>query len=182
MFGEIYGIDVPKEMIERGREECPVKGVHFILGSGRDLAGLDDQFFDYCFSYIVFQHIPSKDIVWDYLTETYRVLKPGGMFQLHFSKATAGTVIKSSALRILPPALHRPLAVAYRAATLRWVRGVPVRPAHVGSLRTWSGVSMSPLEVTVKLAETGFEEISILDDPGRNHRFWAIGKKPVLAG
>ena len=104
------------------------------------------------------------------------------MFQLHFSKATASTVIKSGALRILPPALHRPLAVAYRAATLRWVRGVPVRPAHVGSLRTWSGVSMSPLEVTMKLAGTGFEEISILDDPGRNHRFWAIGKKPVLAG
>ena len=41
---------------------------------------------------------------------------------------------------------------------------------------------MSPLEVTMKLAGTGFEEISILDDPGRNHRFWAIGKKPVLAG
>jgi hypothetical protein len=38
-----------------------------------------DDKFDFVYSYAVFQHIPSRDIVFGYLRDAFRVLKPGGI-------------------------------------------------------------------------------------------------------
>jgi len=38
-------------------------------------------FFDFVFSFITFQHIPAKWIVYSYISEIGRVLKPGGLFK-----------------------------------------------------------------------------------------------------
>jgi len=38
-----------------------------------------DCYFDFVYSWIVFQHIPSKEVVLTYLREAQRVLKPGGI-------------------------------------------------------------------------------------------------------
>jgi hypothetical protein len=38
-----------------------------------------DAYFDFIYSYIVFQHIPSREIVLNYLREAQRALKPGGV-------------------------------------------------------------------------------------------------------
>ena len=48
-------------------------------GNGPDLAQFADNYFDFVYSYAVFQHIPSRDVVFEYLTEARRVLKPGGI-------------------------------------------------------------------------------------------------------
>jgi hypothetical protein len=40
-----------------------------------------DDFFDFLYSYAVFQHIPARAVVLRYLTEAYRVLKPGGVLR-----------------------------------------------------------------------------------------------------
>ena len=37
--------------------------------------------FDFAFSSIVFQHIPSRDIVENYVREVHRLLRPGGLFK-----------------------------------------------------------------------------------------------------
>ena len=79
-FGEIHGVDVSDEMIARARER--LKGIphaHAHAGSGSDLAQFADSSFDYVYSYAVFQHIPSRDVVFSYLHEAVRVLKPGGL-------------------------------------------------------------------------------------------------------
>ena len=44
-----------------------------------------DGSFDFVYSHAVFQHIPSRDVVLDYLQETRRVLKPGGIFHGQFN-------------------------------------------------------------------------------------------------
>jgi SAM-dependent methyltransferase len=82
-FGEVDAIDISPEMIKRGieyKEKFGARNVRFHLGSGKDLAGFGNKQFDFCFSYIVFQHIPSVDLIFDYVREIGRVLKPGGMF------------------------------------------------------------------------------------------------------
>src|SRR5712672_1421147 len=48
---------------------------------GAGLALYRDEFFDFVYSYAVFQHIPSRDVVFSYLTEARRVLKPGGILR-----------------------------------------------------------------------------------------------------
>jgi SAM-dependent methyltransferase len=57
------------------------------IGSGSDLAFLPDEQFDLAFSYIVFQHIPSRGIIENYVRETARVLKPGGVFKFQLNGA-----------------------------------------------------------------------------------------------
>ena len=82
MFGEVHGVDVSGGMIERAREllaDCP--NVHLYQNSGTDLSLLGDLKFDFAFSFIAFQHIPSNAIIENYVREVYRVLRPGRLFK-----------------------------------------------------------------------------------------------------
>ena len=79
-FGEIHGVDISEEMAAMARrrlESVPQARVH--VTSGADLAMLADEYFDFAYSYTVFQHIPDAAIVLNYLREARRVLKPGGI-------------------------------------------------------------------------------------------------------
>ena len=93
-FGRVAAVDISEEMIRGARErlaDCP--NVEWFVGSGSDLAMLPDAAFDLAFSYIVFQHIPSRDVIRSYVRETARVLRPGGFFkfQLHGDPSLAHT-------------------------------------------------------------------------------------------
>jgi SAM-dependent methyltransferase len=79
-FGEIHGVDVSDEMAALARQrlrDTPNAQVH--VTSGADLRTFEDDWFDFIYSYVVFQHIPSKEIVLGYLREAQRVLRPGGV-------------------------------------------------------------------------------------------------------
>jgi SAM-dependent methyltransferase len=81
-FAEIHGVDVSDEMIRLARERLrDLPNAHLHHGSGADLGMFADGQFDFVYSYAVFQHIPSRDIVFDYLREARRVLKPGGIMR-----------------------------------------------------------------------------------------------------
>jgi ubiquinone/menaquinone biosynthesis C-methylase UbiE len=81
-FGEIHGVDVSDEMIRLARERlCDTPNAHPHHGSGADLRLFPDSKFDFVYSYAVFQHIPSRDVVFSYLREARRVLKPGGILR-----------------------------------------------------------------------------------------------------
>src|SRR5690349_956781 len=81
-FREIHGVDVSDEMIRLARErlrDVPNAVLHH--GSGADLGMFRDDSFDFVYSYAVFQHIPSREVVFEYLREARRVLKPGGILR-----------------------------------------------------------------------------------------------------
>src|SRR5436309_163110 len=81
-FGEIHGVDVSDEMIRLARER--LRGVYNAQphhNSGADLALFAESRFDFVYSYAVFQHIPSRDVVFSYLREARRVLKTGGILR-----------------------------------------------------------------------------------------------------
>ncbi len=85
-FGEIHGIDVSDEMIRRAEvnlQDIPHAHPHHT--SGADLAPFADESFDFVYSYAVFQHIPSLDVVMNYLREARRVLKPGGLLRVQMN-------------------------------------------------------------------------------------------------
>jgi len=82
-FGEIHGIDVSDEMIAQARAKLhDIPHAHLHHTSGSDLSLFPANHFDFVYSYAVFQHIPSADVVFSYLRETERVLKPGGFARL----------------------------------------------------------------------------------------------------
>src|SRR5215831_11496084 len=79
-FGEIHGVDVSEEMVALARQNLKhIPHAHLHVTSGSDLVIFSDDFFDFVYSYIVFQHIPDRDVVWNYLRESRRVLKRGGV-------------------------------------------------------------------------------------------------------
>ncbi len=81
-FGEIHGVDVSDQMIRLARERLRnAPNAHAHHSSGSDLARFPDEKFDYVYSYAVFQHIPSRDVVLQYLREARRVLKTGGILR-----------------------------------------------------------------------------------------------------
>jgi ubiquinone/menaquinone biosynthesis C-methylase UbiE len=85
-FGEIHGIDVSDEMIAHARRKLAgMPHAHVHHASGSDLALFPENHFDFVYSYAVFQHIPSRDVVFSYLRETVRVLKPGGIARLQIN-------------------------------------------------------------------------------------------------
>jgi len=85
-FGEIHGIDVSDEMIANARRKLAgIPHAHVHHAGGSDLAQFPGNSFDFVYSYAVFQHIPSAEVVFSYLRETVRVLKPGGIARLHIN-------------------------------------------------------------------------------------------------
>jgi len=85
-FTEIHGVDVSDEMIRLARERLrDIPQAHVHATNGASLAQFPDESFDFVYSYAVFQHIPSRDIVAEYMHEIRRVLKPNGIFHGQFN-------------------------------------------------------------------------------------------------
>jgi len=90
-FLEIHGVDVSDEMIALARQklrDIPNAFPHATDGSRLDL--FETEFFDFVYSYAVFQHIPSREVVFEYLRETHRVMKTGGLARFQFNGLRLG--------------------------------------------------------------------------------------------
>ena len=82
LFGQVYGVDVSGEMVARARLALADRpNAQVFQNNGRDLSVLGDIQVDFAFSTIVFQHIPSREIIENYVREVQRLLRPGGLFK-----------------------------------------------------------------------------------------------------
>ena len=82
IFGQVYAVDVSGEMIRQAREaNREIVNAHFHQNNGTDLTVLGDIEFDFAFSSIVFQHIPSREVIDCYVAEASRLLRPRGLFK-----------------------------------------------------------------------------------------------------
>ena len=78
-FNYVVGTDISGEMIKQAKHR--IAGIDFIETDGYTLP-LDDNYFDIVFSYLVFQHMKTKEMVKSNFKEVFRVLKPGGIFKV----------------------------------------------------------------------------------------------------
>jgi ubiquinone/menaquinone biosynthesis C-methylase UbiE len=82
IFGHVTAVDVSPTMIEEAKVSLNgFSNVSVILGDGATLSAIQDSSIDFAFSFIVFQHIPSREVIESYCREVYRVLKAGGLFK-----------------------------------------------------------------------------------------------------
>ncbi len=90
-FAEVHGVDVSEEMIRLARERLAAAPNVFVrTNSGSDLASYAGDSFDFVYSYAVFQHIPSREVVFNYLSEARRVLRPGGILRCQINGLPGG--------------------------------------------------------------------------------------------
>ena len=82
IFGNATGIDISSEMVQLGQKYVSdIPNCNIVENNGTDLAEFSDNSFDFCYSFIVFQHIPEKQIVENYIKEVSRILKPSCLFR-----------------------------------------------------------------------------------------------------
>jgi ubiquinone/menaquinone biosynthesis C-methylase UbiE len=82
VFGEVHGVDVSGEMIRQANESAAgIPNIHFHQNNGKDLTVIGNVPFDFAFSSIVFQHIPSREVIESYVIEVNRLLRPGRLFK-----------------------------------------------------------------------------------------------------
>ena len=109
LFAEIHGVDVSDEMVRLAANRLQdVPHAHVHATSGADLAQFQDNQFDFVYSYAVFQHIPSREVVFAYLAEARRVLKPGGILwcQLNGLPEQAARYTTWEGVRIAAAEIH----------------------------------------------------------------------------
>jgi len=82
LFGEVHAVDVSGEMIAQATEGLRSRpNASVYQNNGMDLSIVPVRDFDFAFSTIVFQHIPSRDVIVNYVKEVSRLLRPGALFK-----------------------------------------------------------------------------------------------------
>lgn len=82
IFGEVHAVDISGEMVARaGAALADRTNVHLYQNNGRDLSVIPPLEFDFAYSGWVFQHIPSREIIENYVREVGRLLRPGALFK-----------------------------------------------------------------------------------------------------
>ena len=83
LFELVIGVDISKNMIEEGRERLPMfENLALIETDGNSFSVIIEDSIDVVFSYIVFQHFKTKEMVEANFKEAYRVLKQDGIFKV----------------------------------------------------------------------------------------------------
>jgi ubiquinone/menaquinone biosynthesis C-methylase UbiE len=80
-FAAIHGLDISEGMLRRAAANLrDIFNVTLHHAQNSTLSDFADSSIGFVYSYAVFQHIPSRGIVFGYLAEAVRVLQPGGLF------------------------------------------------------------------------------------------------------
>ena len=81
-FKSITGVDISEEMIKQGKARLAnLTNLKLVATSGQTFP-FSDENFDLVFSYLVFQNMPSKEVVEVNFREVFRVLKKGGVAKI----------------------------------------------------------------------------------------------------
>lgn len=127
-FEQVHGIDIAPEMIEHAEAMGHLPdNVELHVGTGSDLAPIDDAGIDLVLSLLVFQHIPDRNVIAAYVRDIARVLRPGGIAWLQFD-----TRPRNPAVAVLQ-ALPDPLLPRSRRRHIRRYRIAASEPARMAA-------------------------------------------------
>lgn len=82
LFKEAIGVEISPKMIQLSKSYIKRDNCKVLLNKGDDLSMFGDNYFDFCYSVLVFQHFPNKSIAQNYMKEISRVLKPSSFFRM----------------------------------------------------------------------------------------------------
>jgi SAM-dependent methyltransferase len=90
LFGEVHAVDVSGVMVGLARKAVARLPNAFVWqNDGMGLSVVpSDKPFDFAFSHLVFQHIPSREVIRTYVRDVYRLLRPGALFKFQVQGCT----------------------------------------------------------------------------------------------
>jgi SAM-dependent methyltransferase len=116
LFGEVHGVDVSGEMIARAKQAlADHPNAHVYQNNGTDLSVVPANLeFDFAFSSIVFQHIPSREVIENYVREVNRLLRPGALFKFQVQGDPSLTTDPEDTWLGVPFSEQQAIEMAYR--------------------------------------------------------------------
>jgi SAM-dependent methyltransferase len=145
--------------------------VNWMLGNGIDLSGLDNEFVDFAFSYIVLQHMPAPEFALRYIQEMLRVLKVGGVFLFQFNSVSAMTMNWKG--RMAWEIVDFPWTLGFRGVSRGVASLLGLSPEMAG--KSWRGASLDLAAVRKSIDAAGS---AIEDLTGENTPMtWCRGSK-----
>lgn len=175
IFGEANGADFSSNMVKVAKKlNKDIPNAHFKVNNGVDLSIYDDNIFDFCFSFVVFHHIPSFKVVASYVREIDRILKPGGLFMFQVNTTRW---VKVFGWLPIPRGLTWILA---RLGVINWFNRTKVKDSTTFSALplTTPVYYTSPKKLEKVLRDTTLDVVKIT---GQNQRHtWYCGRKKPL--
>jgi SAM-dependent methyltransferase len=136
LFGSVVAVDVSEEMLCRCRNNLSAHSnvVYLLVDGDGTLRGIGDDEVDVVFSYITFQHVPTRAAQLLYFEECARVLRVGGKLAVQI-RSTAATAVALSCAGHLVHILQ-----GRRTMNRAW-RGSRIRPPVVAEYLRARGVT-----------------------------------------
>ncbi|WP_425352747.1 class I SAM-dependent methyltransferase [Agrobacterium bohemicum] len=116
-FMNVAALDISRTMLEKARYFVNEENVIFLESNGEDVP-LFPASVDFAFSFIVYQHFPTKEAILHSFRQVARSLKPGGVFKVqvrgianpdpkhwawgpHFTKEDGLALANSAGLKVI---------------------------------------------------------------------------------
>jgi len=153
-YKRVLALDISAEMLQRARQiHTHQESISWVQLGGTDISFLASNSADFVFSYLVLQHLPSEDLVFGYIREFLRVLRPGGAFLFQFNGSYKPTMNWRG--RLIWGVID-----ALWAAQLKWLsravaRSMGLDPEAAG--KTWRGAAIEAGRVVSALRSMGSE-------------------------
>jgi ubiquinone/menaquinone biosynthesis C-methylase UbiE len=143
-FHSVLAVDISTEMQSRAKEYLrSFSNIRWVLSNGETLSGIESVSVDFVFSYLVLQHMPTKEVVFNSIQEMTRVLRPGGAFLFQFNGSELPTMNWKG--RAISGILDGMASRGLRRASQRIASVVGIDPEMVG--RTWRGAALTTVEI-----------------------------------
>lgn len=151
-FKHVIGVDVSDEMIRQAKELNPssIQNLEFKVTDGAFYPFISSNSIDFCFSYEVFQHMPSSEIILNNFKEINRVLKSNGIALIHVM--TDDRFFIKAAKKFIKGLIHESI----------W-KALGFSPFKFDS--TWTGTSLSRNQIQTICDEAGLTIKQYIDDP-----------------
>lgn len=175
-YGRVLALDLSAEMLQRARQiHAPQNNILWLRVSGADLGCLASDSVDFIFTYLVLQHLPAEQLVFSYVREMLRVLRPGGAFLFQFNGSHQPTMnLRGRLAWSVVDALWSAQLLRLSRATASFLG---LDPAAAG--KSWRGaaVEANQIAAVVQSSEGEIREISKESTP----MAWCCGRKKAGA-
>lgn len=143
-FLSVFAVDISAEMQSRAKQYLgSFSNIRWILSNGETLSDLESASVDFVFSYLVLQHMPTKETVFCSIREMLRILRPGGAFLFQFNGYYRPTMNWKG--RAISGILDALASRGFNRTSRRIAGLVGIDPEMVG--KTWRGAVLTSEEI-----------------------------------
>lgn len=117
-----------------------------------DLPSLPDASFGFIYSFIVFQHFDSEQVVLDYLLHARRLIRPGGAIRIFIGRSTSSVLYRADSVTFDPDNLHFESTLQVPLPVFEQIAGIAgLRVARTSAVRKQPWMDAASSQVMVDL-------------------------------